>query len=78
MQFTGLFDNQGKEIYEGDLLAVDWADQRYPPHTIGPVEWDEDNACWYLGEGGSPKQDTQSHMEVIGDIYSTPELLNKN
>jgi hypothetical protein len=74
-QFTGLKDNQGNDIYEGDILAVDWLDQRYPPKTLNPVCWDEDNACWQLGEGGSPKNDAASYMEIIGNIYESPNLL---
>jgi uncharacterized phage protein (TIGR01671 family) len=75
MQYTGLKDKNGKEIYEGDILEVDWQDDRYPIHNIGPVKWDEENSRWDLGEGGSPKKDAELHFEVVGNIYEKPELL---
>jgi len=75
MQFTGLKDKNGKEIYEGDICRVDWNDIRYPAHVVGPVEWDERNACFQLGEGGDPQIDAKNHYEVIGNIYENPGLL---
>lgn len=75
MQFTGLLDKNGKEIYEGDLLEVDWKDARYPVHTIGPVEWNVRHAQFVLGEGGTPQDDARDYMQVIGNIYSTPDLI---
>ena len=77
MEFTGLKDKNGKEIYEGDILECDWNDTRYPIHNIGPVKWDNRNACWRLGEGGTAKDDAENHFKVIGNIYENPELLTK-
>jgi uncharacterized phage protein (TIGR01671 family) len=66
MQFTGLKDRHGKEIYEGDILS--WQGWR------GEVFWDTGFAAWrarHIGSlGGIPD------LEIIGNIYENPELVN--
>jgi hypothetical protein len=76
MDYTGLFDKNNKEIYEGDIVEVDWQDPRYPVHNRAVV-WDSKNAGW-LFEGGSPDIDTSNYMAVIGNIYENPELLQQS
>lgn len=68
MQFTGLLDKNGKEIYEGDITTSEISDE---PKEV--VFW-EGCFChkWEDGRGHifNPKK-----LEIIGNIYENPELL---
>lgn len=75
-QFTGLYDKNGEEIYEGDIV-VDKEDE-----VIGKITWNEEEASFYfsiLYENGTYEEeklnDWASVLEVIGNIYDNPELL---
>lgn len=71
MQYTGLKDNNGKEIYEGDILVgliVWYAVSRSISRVM---EWDEDRDGWALL---NPKY----MWKIIGNIHENPELLEKN
>ena len=82
MQYTGLKDKNGKEIYEGDILNSknDGKDGNdiwdYNTHLNLFVEWNDK----YAGFDGLPDIDTESvyglqYIEVIGNIYENPEVL---
>jgi hypothetical protein len=73
MQYTGLKDKNGKEIYEGDIL-LDWEGlKRYV------VEWNEKWACFQTRKLQNDRiemeMDTLHTAEAIGNIYENPELL---
>jgi len=66
MQYTGLKDKNGKEIYEGDILATDFAG-----NTInGVMEY----KVTKTGAGWASFLPLDQY-EVIGNIYESPELL---
>ena len=74
MQYTGLKDKKGKEIYEGDILA----DSHKNP-CIGEVRWkgykwdcgtDED-----IDNDETPIITETGAIEIIGNIYENPELI---
>lgn len=80
MQYTGLKDKNGKEIYEGDIVRV------------RPSEFDTELVLWkmifkhgmFIAQ--DPEDDfrewwpTDEHgdIEVAGNIYENPELLTSN
>jgi len=89
MQFTGLLDSNGKEIYDGDIVKV--FDECFPEEfSIGKVEWGGADYPAYDIYVPSTKQNMELEnfcedynslagdifcIEVIGNIYENPELL---
>ena len=77
MQSTGLFDVNGKEIFEGDVVIA-WSQgvkgtfeikRRIDGLWLLYPAW-KDGQFWYL----SPTEDGRETIEIIGDIYQNPEL----
>ncbi len=71
MQYTGLKDKNGKEIYEGDIVIYN--DDLYIV--------DFGYAGFKLLDKNGIQQQFQNdfgNIEVIGNIYENPELLNNN
>lgn len=79
MQDTGLKDKNGKEIYEGDVIHMDYgsdfADDEGLSIIVGPVSYDEEIAAYGVRKGGTFNQLAAGEIEILGDIYHNPELL---
>jgi len=72
MQFTGLLDRLGKEIYEGDLI------KHFDKGQISLVEWSSGDWGWYMKsvKNWNLKIGFDFSLdEVIGNIYENLELL---
>lgn len=70
MQFTGLKDKNGKEIYEGDRFK--WADLE------GVVVFERGCFVFRTDRLSMNCRDHESvEFKVIGNIYENPELLTK-
>lgn len=79
MQYTGLEDKNGKEIYEGDLLRCNTNYQgEIAKGLVAKVEWNEIDARFdaYIDHIQSLASVLSwGNCEIIGNVYDDPELL---
>jgi uncharacterized phage protein (TIGR01671 family) len=78
MQWAGLEDRNGVEIYECDIVKTDDTDSGY---IFAVVKWDESSAAFqfHFSDGDILQADDMDmdHVEVIGNIYENPDLLDE-
>lgn len=81
MQSTGLKDKNGKEIFEGDILAFKTDDE-----VINvKIFWDEKHALFMFRSEKYNEEEPLAELveantypfEIIGNVYENPELLEE-
>ena len=78
-QYTGLKDKNGKEIYEGDIVAEHGHYYNSDKIVYQKIQWKENYSCWLKGEYErlTPKNVEKYKIEVVGNIYENSELLKE-
>ena len=92
MQSTWLFDKNGKEIYEGDIVKRDdqskgkwWRfavveidpDIQFNCSSIKEVDGIKNSSDYTFRYWQFAYKDTENHLTIIGNIYENPEIIEQ-
>ena len=82
MQVTGLKDKNNKDIYEGDIIQCLYSCSPNDKHTnkeVMEVKWNKENCRfnWFLSYSEGKLSGAIKDIEIIGNIYENPELLEE-
>lgn len=78
LQYTGIKDKKGKEIYDGDIIY--WSCDNFKENVV--VFWDDEHLRWSIHRIENKlaidclyEYSDSRGIEVIGNVYENPELL---
>lgn len=81
MQFTGLRDKNGKEIYEGDIIKANTFDENINKVQVGKVKYRNERHGYIFVPNELEKNNLYYPLfaivtcELMGNIYENPEFL---
>ena len=84
-QWTGMKDENGKRIFEGDIIGSMDGHDGYlsrEGYIVGAVNWDDETLSWQVtnrieAESYEILASDNETLEVIGNIHDNPELLKE-